>query len=189
MNKQRTAKQPDSPTRHLLFSTPYGEMAVVYRPQPFAIKSIVLPRNDRKAFDNLVGAYGPSESGSHANAVDIKDRIVDYFNGKPVQPVWKWMDMSGLTQLQTAVLRATADIPYGELKSYKDIAIAIHRPRAYRFVGNTIAKNPFPILIPCHRVIRSDRSFGQFGGGTEMKRKLIETERYNAKSEIDNLFI
>ncbi|UCD31652.1 MAG: methylated-DNA--[protein]-cysteine S-methyltransferase [Desulfobacterales bacterium] len=73
------------------------------------------------------------------------------------------------------------DIPYGQLKSYKEIAAAIQRPRAYRFVGSTLAINPYPILIPCHRVIRSDSSFGRFGGGAELKRKLIEMEaRYNS---------
>jgi len=62
------------------------------------------------------------------------------------------------------------------LRSYRDIAVAVGRPRAYRFVGTTLANNPFPILIPCHRVIRSDGSFGLFGGGSDMKRKLIELE-------------
>ena len=85
--------------------------------------------------------------------------------------------MAGLTLLQKLVLRATTDIPYGSVRSYKQIAEAIHRPRAYRFVGSTLAKNPFPILIQCHRVIRSDSSLGQFGGGTDLKRKLIEIER------------
>lgn len=151
-------------------------MAVVYNPKPFTIKTIVLPRTNREHFDKLVEVYGVNESGSHEKAVIIKERIIDYFKGNPIKPLWQWMDMSGLTKLQTTVLNATADIPYGELKSYKDIAVAIHRPRAYRFVGSTLAKNPFPILIPCHRVIRSDSSFGQFGGGAELKRKLIEME-------------
>jgi len=84
--------------------------------------------------------------------------------------------MAGLTPLQQLVLRATTDIPYGSVRSYKQIAEAIHRPRAYRFVGSTLAKNPFPILIPCHRVIRSDSSLGQFGGGTDLKRELIDLE-------------
>ena len=84
--------------------------------------------------------------------------------------------MGGLTRLQQSVLAATADIPYGELRSYKEVAEAVHCPRAYRFVGTTLAKNTFPIVIPCHRVIRSDGSFGQFGGGTDLKRKMIELE-------------
>jgi methylated-DNA-[protein]-cysteine S-methyltransferase len=87
--------------------------------------------------------------------------------------------MEGITELQKAVLVATATIPYGELKTYKQIAEAIKNPRAYRFVGTALAKNPFPILIPCHRVIRSDLTFGQFGGGAELKRKLIDLEDRN----------
>ena len=176
MNTSRTILQHNHTTRHLLFSTPIGEMAIVYLPQPFAVRAVVLPRADRAHFDSLVEMYGASETASHQKADVIKGQIIDYFNGKPIQPEWQWMDMSGLTRLQASVLTATADIPYGELKSYKDIAAAIHRPRAYRFVGSTLAKNPFPILIPCHRVIRSDSTFGQFGGGTEMKRRLIEME-------------
>ncbi|OEU65612.1 MAG: hypothetical protein BBJ57_04445 [Desulfobacterales bacterium PC51MH44] len=106
----------------------------------------------------------------------VKESLSDYFKGKPIQPPWGWMDIGGFTKLQRSVLIATADIPYGELRSYKQIAQAINRPRAYRFVGTTLANNPFPILIPCHRVIRSDSSFGQFGGGTDLKRKMIELE-------------
>ena len=56
------------------------------------------------------------------------------------------------------------------------VTTAVGRTRAYRFVGTTLANNPFPILIPCHRVIRSDGSFGRFGGGSDLKRKLIELE-------------
>ncbi|MBW1836306.1 MAG: MGMT family protein [Deltaproteobacteria bacterium] len=83
--------------------------------------------------------------------------------------------MIGLTNLQQSVLVATTKIPYGDLRSYQAIAVTIGRPRAYRSVGSALAKNPFPILIPCHRVIRSDNSIGQFGGGA-LKRKLIELE-------------
>ena len=181
MRTKSTKPQRNHSNRHLLFSTPIGKMAVVYHPQPFAVKTVVLPRSDREQVDRLVDIYGASESGSHRQAAVIKQQIVDYFNGKPIQPAWQWLDMSGLTRLQASVLIATADIPYAILKSYQDIAVAVQRPRAYRFVGSTLAKNPFPILIPCHRVIRSDSTFGQFGGGTDMKRKLIEMEAAFAK--------
>ena len=181
MNKNPSTRQHGDITHHFLFATPLGEMAVVFRLQPFAIKAVVLPRSNREHFDGLVKKYGASEPGSHQKATVIKKQIIDYFKGTPIHPVWQWMDMSGLTRIQASVLTATADIPYGEQKSYKEIAGAIDRPRAYRFVGSTLAKNPFPILIPCHRVIRSDTTFGQFGGGTEMKRRLIEMEAAFAK--------
>jgi len=105
--------------------------------------------------------------------------IRGYFNGKvdPKHwPPWEWLDLNGLTALQQSVLHATAAIPYGSVCTYGQLAAAIDRPRAGRFVGTALAKNPFPILIPCHRVIRSDGSVGQFGGGPDLKKKLIERE-------------
>ena len=118
-----------------------------------------------------------AKAGAHPDALKIAEIIKDFFKGTAIKPLWEWMDMAGLTPLKQLALRATVDIPYGSVRSYKQIAEAINRPRAYRFVGSTLAKNPFPILIPCHRVIRSDSSLGRFGGGTDLKRKLIELEK------------
>lgn len=181
MKTKDTKPQRNHSNCHLSIATPIGKLAVVYQPKPFAIRAVVLPQTDREQVDSLVEIYGASDSSSHRQAAVIQQQIIDYFNGNPIHPPWQWLDMSGLTRLQASVLTATADIPYGKLKSYQDIAVAVQRPRAYRFVGSTLAKNPFPILIPCHRVIRSDSTFGQFGGGTDMKRKLIEMEAAFAK--------
>lgn len=94
-----------------------------------------------------------------------------------LRPSWEWLDAGGLTELQKLVYSATAKIPYGKLSSYKEIAEVINRPNAYRFVGTTLAKNPFPILIPCHRVIRSNNTIGRFAGGKNLKIKMIELEK------------
>ncbi|MBU1182307.1 MAG: MGMT family protein [Proteobacteria bacterium] len=88
------------------------------------------------------------------------------------------MDYCNLTELERFVLQATSRIPYGETASYKDIAKAVGRPEACRFVGNTLSKNPFPILIPCHRVIKSDGSCGGFGGGRDLKIKMLALEQH-----------
>ena len=90
-----------------------------------------------------------------------------------------------LTELERRVLSATARIPLGQTLSYKELAEKAGCPRACRFVGTTMAKNPFPVIIPCHRVIRSDRTVGKFGGGPEMKRKMKEMEALFA-SKTDN---
>jgi len=163
-------------TYYLIFPTRFGHAAVIFSQNPFMINEILLPLPDRENLVKVLEAKGCGASESHDKAVIVKDVIIDYFRGKSIQPIGDWMDLSGLTRLQKSVLSATADIPYGELKSYREIAMAIDHPRAYRFVGKTKEKNAFPILIPCHRVIRSDASFGQFGGGTELKRKMIEME-------------
>jgi len=163
-------------TSYLIFTTPLGHMAVIYRVTPFAVIKIFLPSQDKEGLVNALKAFGRQDTGFHDNAFTIKESIINYFKGKPIHPPRGWLEMGSLTKLQQSVLASTADIPYGELRSYKDIAVAIGRPRAYRFVGTTLANNPFPILIPCHRVIQSDGSFGRFGGGSDMKRKLIELE-------------
>ena len=166
----------NQPLGYILIPSPFGEAAVVYCENPFALKKIFLPRADRQELLKVINAEGRSKPGSHAKALAVVETIKQYFKGSPAKLNWPLLDMAGLTPLQRSVLRATADIPFGSVRFYKDIAAAINRPRAYRFVGTTLANNPFPILIPCHRVIRSDTTLGQFGGGTELKRKLIGLE-------------
>lgn len=80
------------------------------------------------------------------------------------------------TPFQLAVLEALRTIPYGETKSYGDIARQIGRPRAVRAVGMANGRNPLPIVIPCHRVIGADGSLTGFGGGLKAKRHLLALE-------------
>ena len=79
---------------------------------------------------------------------------------------------------QKKVWRALSKIPKGETKTYKEIAIAIGHPLAVRAVANACGKNPYPIKIPCHRVIRSDGKLGGYSapGGTAAKRRLLKEE-------------
>ena len=80
------------------------------------------------------------------------------------------------TPFQRLVLGALSAIPYGETRSYADIAREIGRPRAARAVGAANGRNPLPIVIPCHRVIGRDRSLTGFGGGLPTKRYLLDLE-------------
>jgi methylated-DNA-[protein]-cysteine S-methyltransferase len=80
------------------------------------------------------------------------------------------------TTFQHSVWQALADIPYGELRSYRDIAKALGKPKAVRAVGAANGRNPLPIVVPCHRVIGSDGSLTGFAGGLDMKRQLLELE-------------
>lgn len=162
--------------RHFIFDTPFGDAALVYRENPFSMIRTVLPRENRKKII-LAAARGEwGTPGSHKKARVVSEYIRDYFRGKIIRIPWEWMDMGTVTELEKYVLRTVAEIPYGETRTYKAVAESVGRPRACRFVGTTMAKNPFPILIPCHRVIRSDLSAGQFGGGTELKQKMIALE-------------
>ena len=80
------------------------------------------------------------------------------------------------TPFQQAVWSALAAIPYGELRSYRDIASAIDKPTAARAVGAANGRNPLPIVVPCHRVIGSDGSLTGFAGGLQAKTCLLELE-------------
>jgi len=88
------------------------------------------------------------------------------------------IDWQRFTPFQEVVLRQTLTIPYGQVKTYAQIAWAIGKPRAARAVGQVEAHNPIPIIIPCHRVIGSDGSLRGYGapGGLHTKARLLELE-------------
>ena len=81
------------------------------------------------------------------------------------------------TPFQLSVLRALQEVPYGETVSYGELARRIGKPKASRAVGAAIARNPLPIVIPCHRVIGSNGSLTGFGGGLAIKQALLDLER------------
>jgi O-6-methylguanine DNA methyltransferase len=87
------------------------------------------------------------------------------------------LDFSGLTEFQTAVLKATASIPTGQVRPYGWIAKEIGKPGAVRAVGTALARNPVPVVVPCHRVVRSDGHLGDYSlGEPENKRRLLAAE-------------
>ena len=109
----------------------------------------------------------------------FKDQLLEYFEGKrKTFDKLDLLDPKG-TAFQKTVWRSLLKIPYGETSSYKEIAKTIGNPRATQAVGTAIGKNPFLIIIPCHRVIKADGSLGGFAYGRETKRKLLKIEGIN----------
>ena len=82
-------------------------------------------------------------------------------------------DVSKLTQFQLKVFEAVLRIPFGQRRSYKWVAEQIGNPKAVRAVGQALKKNPFPLIIPCHRVIMSDGSLGGYAGGHSKRKALL----------------
>ena len=82
------------------------------------------------------------------------------------------------TDFQRRVWKEISKIPFGETRTYKDLAIAIGKPNSSRAVANACAKNPYPVIIPCHRVIRSDGKLGGYSGvgGVKKKKELLKLE-------------
>ncbi len=86
------------------------------------------------------------------------------------------LDFKG-TPFQKRVWAALARIPYGQTRSYRDIAKAIGHPKAFRAVGNANGQNPIPLIVPCHRVIESNGGLGGFGHGIKVKKRLLDFEK------------
>ena len=83
------------------------------------------------------------------------------------------------TQFQHSVWNALRNIPYGETRSYEDIAVAIGNPKAVRAIGQANHNNPILLLVPCHRVINKNGAIGGFGCGVEVKKQLLQLEEQN----------
>lgn len=110
---------------------------------------------------------------------ELCKRIQRYISGEEIYFEQRDLDLLALeccTHFQKQVLLTTYAIPRGRVTTYSGIAARIGAPNAARAVGNALAYNPFPIIIPCHRVVRADGRLGGYGGGLEMKRALLELE-------------
>lgn len=106
---------------------------------------------------------------------NVINQLKKYLEGK-LQRFDCKLDYEG-TPFQKKVWKALTQIPYGETRSYKEIARAIGHPNAFRAVGRANSKNPIPLIIPCHRVIKSKGGLGGFGHGIKVKKRLLEFEK------------
>lgn len=114
--------------------------------------------------------FEPSECELRPYALELEE----YFGG--VRREFSFaLDLRG-TQFQLECWRALLAIPYGETRTYADIARAVGRPQGFRAVGMANNRNPIAIVVPCHRVIASDGTLCGYGGGLDTKRKLLELE-------------
>lgn len=104
------------------------------------------------------------------------EHFVRYFRGERMDLAWIPVADERYTPFQRAVWQAVRGIPYGEVRTYGQMAKAISMPKAARAVGRALAVNPFPLVVPCHRVVGRDGSLTGFGAGLEWKRALLELE-------------
>jgi O-6-methylguanine DNA methyltransferase len=106
---------------------------------------------------------------------EVLSQLRKYLKGKLKRFDCK-LDLKG-TPFQKKVWSALAKIPYGQTRSYKEIARAIGHPNAFRAVGNANGENSIPLILPCHRVIESNGGLGGFGHGVEIKKQLLDFEK------------
>ena len=145
-----------------LFDTPVGQMALAGEGD--AISRLYLPG---LPLPRLASRETPL-------LARVREELLEYLAGArrdfdlPLAPQG--------TPFQQRVWAALREIPYGQTRSYRELALAAGSPRGYRAVGMANHRNPIPILIPCHRVVGADGSLTGYAGGLELKRKLLELE-------------
>ncbi len=110
-------------------------------------------------------------------AKKIMALLARYFRGEQVDFHSVPIAAKGSTVFQRRVWQAMRTIPYGEVRTYAELAADIGCPRAVRAVGNAAAANPVVVIIPCHRIVRGDGTIGNYGGGQLRKRQLLALER------------
>jgi len=149
-----------SPIGFLKISEDEGQITGLYVQQPK--EELILPQDHVPHSDLIYEAY---------------KQVNEYFAGKRIK-----FDLPlgyGGTPFQQSVWRELQKIPYGETRSYEDIAIGIGNKKAVRAVGQANNRNPILIIVPCHRVINKNGDIAGFGCGVEVKRFLLDLEKSN----------
>jgi len=137
--------------------------------------SVGIETDDREIIAVIVGSDRPSDAEPTALVQEAARQIDEYYAGKR-----KKLDLPFTirgTEFQKRVFIAITRIPYGETRSYADIARSIGHPRSCRAVGTVCAGSTIHLLVPCHRVIKSDGTPGFYGGGESFKQDLLQFER------------
>jgi len=155
-------------------ATPLGPFGAVFTARGLAC--LTFPSDSTDGIESWVRVRAPKSRVIQEQSVmdDLSAQLTAYFEGF-LQRFSVPLDLRG-TPFQLEVWQALQAIPYGEVRSYGDIARAIGRPRAVRAVGMANHDNPVPIIVPCHRVIGSNRTLTGYGGGLELKERLLQLE-------------
>jgi methylated-DNA-[protein]-cysteine S-methyltransferase len=126
---------------------------------------------------SLAGKISPRILETPRRLDEVARQLEEYFDGQRTSfdlPI----DLRLSAGFRRSVLSYLPTIGYGETASYQSVAAAVHNPKAVRAVGTACATNPLPVVIPCHRVIRSDGQLGAYLGGPEMKHQLLDMEAH-----------
>jgi methylated-DNA-[protein]-cysteine S-methyltransferase len=158
--------------RYITFNTDMGWVGILASAK--GLRCVTLPQRSAQEGRQLLGKMDDATWAPHLFD-DLVQRFRLYFSGHRVTFPDE-LDFSGAAPFHRRAWEQTRLIPYGETRSYAWVAEQVGRPGAARAVGQAMASNPWPIIIPCHRVITSDGRLGGFGGGLEMKKQLLSLE-------------
>jgi len=158
-------------------STPFGEVRLMWVESvsgPKVIR-IILPGDTRTGRYQVLPTI-PVKSAENEKIQQLVEDIRSFISGNDVVFGTELLDLDRCRPFQRRVLLAEHAIPRGYVSTYGRIARYLGVPGGARAVGNALARNPFPLVIPCHRALRADGSTGGFQGGREMKVRLLEME-------------
>ncbi|MHC4364734.1 MAG: methylated-DNA--[protein]-cysteine S-methyltransferase [Planctomycetota bacterium] len=166
------------PTKYAVFKTKWGYFGLAGTES--ALCRTELPRPEREKVESrLLSSLGELEHDTGLFK-PLQEQLLDYFEGSwvnfaPDLPIV----LDGCTCFAKDVLTACRAVRFGQTASYLELAAEIGQPDAVRAVGGALAKNPLPLIIPCHRIIRSDGKIGGFSapGGTAIKKRLLQLEQ------------
>jgi O-6-methylguanine DNA methyltransferase len=166
------------------FETPFGAMACASSERGLCF--IELPRASGRGISGWVRrfAQGARVAAGYAPNRAAIGQVLAYLAGKR-EDFRLELDLRA-TGFQIRVYAALLEIPYGEVRSYGEIADAIGAPRAARAVGAAVGANPLPLVLPCHRVVAAHGKLGGFAGGLALKKRLLALEhaRHPAQGEL-----
>lgn len=155
------------------FKSPFGWSGVAR--SPHGIARVLFGKSSEAEVESLIH-NDLTATKSDAGLSDATDQLMRYFSGEPLNFALE-LDPQVGTDFQRAVWDATYQIPYGEVRSYSWVAQQIGKPKATRAVGTAEGANPLPIIVPCHRVLRSNGALGGYSAGLHWKPKLLALER------------
>jgi len=158
-----------------VFPSPMGKIGVAATAKGICRLAYDLP--GKSAFrEMLIETVHPNPEHKPEMFVDLIDQFDRYFSGK-LDHFQCDLDFSLGTEFQAKTWKKLTAIPYGKTRSYQWLAKTVGKPSASRAVGNANGKNPIPIIVPCHRVIRKNGDLGGFTGGLRFKRLLLDLEK------------
>jgi methylated-DNA-[protein]-cysteine S-methyltransferase len=155
-------------------ATPIGRLLVVSGPDGIVRVAFESERED-VALAEVAAALGPNVIGSDRELAAARDALGAYFEGGTPLELPVDLRLTG-PPFRRAVLEHLRGVPFGETVSYGELAARAGKPRAARAVGTACARNPVPIVVPCHRVLPSTGKLGAYAGGPERKRALLSLE-------------
>jgi methylated-DNA-[protein]-cysteine S-methyltransferase len=155
--------------------SPFGDLLVASTPKGLVKVGFLHTGSEDEMLAELSDHLSPRILHAPARVDDARRQLDEYFAGRRRGFDLK-TDRALIHGFARAVLAKTARIPYGSFLTYAEVAAEAGSPRAHRAAGSALARNPIPIVIPCHRVLRSGGAVGNYGGGPEMKARLLRME-------------